>query len=308
MAIKMYKKILAVSLLTLFALTVQAQSLFVASYNIRYDNQGDSLKGNGWVTRRDPLCNFLNFEQPDIFGCQEVLVGQLHDMATRLTDYSWIGVGRDDGKEKGEFEPIFYNKKRLEMLNHGHFWLAPDPTKPVLGWDAACVRLCTWGQFRERYTGFTFFFFNLHMDHVGVTARRESAKLIVSKMKTIAKGKPVVMTGDFNVDQDNEIYKIFAESGILKDSYSAAKQRFAENGTFNSFSIMGYTKSRIDHIFVSPKFEVDHYAVHTDGYWAPVEGAEAKQANDAPSEVKIVEYTRHNMSDHYPVMAKIRFK
>lgn len=300
----MYKRLLTVALLTLCALAIEAQSLFVASYNIRYYNHDDSLAGNGWETRRGPLCDFLNFEQPDIFGCQEVLVNQLHDMEARLTDYSWIGVGRDDGKEKGEFEPILYNKKRLMLLKHGNFWLAPDPS---LGWDAACIRLCTWGQFRERYTGFTFFFFNLHMDHVGVTARRESAKLVVSKIKTIAKGAPAIMTGDFNVDQDNEIYNIFSESGILKDSYTSARQRFAENGTFNSFSTTSYTKSRIDHIFVSPKFDVDHYAIHTDGYWSPIEGAEAKQGNDAPSEIKIMEYTRRNPSDHYPVMAKIRF-
>lgn len=291
----------------LCAASIEAQSLFVASYNIRYYNHEDSLKGNGWETRRGVLCDFLNFEQPDIFGCQEVLVNQLHDMAARLTGYAWIGVGRDDGKEKGEFEPIFYNQEKLKLLNHGNFWLAPDPTKPALGWDAACIRLCTWGQFRQRSTGFTFFFFNLHMDHVGVTARRESAKLIISKMKSIAKGAPVIMTGDFNVDQDNEIYNIFSQSGILKDSYTSARQRFAENGTFNSFSATAYTKSRIDHIFVSPTFDVAHYAIPTNGYWSPVEGAQAEQGADAPSEIRIAQYVRRNPSDHYPVMAKIKF-
>lgn len=304
----MRKKVFTVVFFMLCAIALQAQSLFVATYNIRNDNRGDSLKGDGWVARCGALCDFLNFEQPDIFGCQEVLVGQLHDMSVRLNGYAWIGVGRDDGKEAGEFEPIFYNTNRLKLLDHGHFWLAPDPTKPALGWDAACIRICTWGKFRDRDTRTTFFFFNLHMDHIGVTARRESAKLIVSKMRGIAKGAPVVMTGDFNVDQDNEIYKIFSESGILKDSYVAARQRFAENGTFNSFNTTAYTKSRIDHIFVSPKLDVAHYAIHTDGYWTPVEGTEARQANDAPSDVKIMQYVRHNMSDHYPVMAKLRFK
>lgn len=305
---KMYKRLLTVAFLILCALTVQAQSLFVGTYNIRYDNSDDVQKADDWKSRRNALCDFLNFEQLDIFGCQEALVYQVHDMASRLTGYSWIGVGRDDGKEKGEFEPIFYNTKKLKLLNHGNFWLAPDPTKPALGWDAVCIRICTWGKFRELSTGFTFYFFNLHMDNKGVKARRESAKLILSKMRSIANGAPVVMTGDFNVDQNDEIYKIFSESGILKDSYTSAKQRFAENGTFNDFSTTDYTKSRIDHVFVSPRFDVAHYAIHTDGYWSLAERVDVKQGNNASGELKTVQYVRHNISDHYPVMVKIRFK
>ena len=145
------------------------------------------------------------------------------------------------------------------------------------------------------------------MDHVGIVARREAAKLIVSKIREIAKGAPVVVTGDFNVDQNNEIFKIFTDSGILKDSYTSARLRFAENGTFNSFDTNRFSTSRIDHIFLSPKFSVDRYGILTNAYWTPVEGAKEVKGKDAPSEIRFKKYTRRAPSDHYPVFAHIKY-
>ena len=99
-----------------------------------------------WTKRCQVICDQLNFEDPDIFGTQEVLVGQLHDLLKGLDGYGYVGVGRDDGKEDGEYSAIFYKKDRLELLQKGNFWLNETPDKPVLGWDAACVRICSWGE------------------------------------------------------------------------------------------------------------------------------------------------------------------
>lgn len=292
-----------------FTLAVSAQSLFVGTYNVRYQNNGDARRGNGWAVRSKSLCEQINFEHPDIFGTQEAMIGQIRDMLRMMPDYSYIGLGRDDGKEAGEHSAIFYDRNRLQLLQHGDFWLSEHPDKPGLGWDAACVRICTWGQFKLKKPKLKFFYFNLHMDHVGVVARREAAKLVVQKIREIAQGAPVILTGDFNVDQNNEIYQIFTQSGILKDSYTAARQRFAENGTFNDFDTSLKTESRIDHIFVSPAFEVDHYGVLTNSYWTPDPDSDGKKlkGDGAPQEIDFQKYTRRNPSDHYPVLAKIRY-
>ena len=141
---------------------------------------------------------------------------------------------------------------------------------------------------------------------MGIVARRESAKLVVSKIRELCKGAPVVLTGDFNVDQKNEIYTIFTTSGILKDSYVYAKHRFAENGTFNDFNSDIKTDSRIDHIFVSPSCAINNYAVLTNCYWTPIAN-EAHKSNAAPQEIDLYQYKRHTPSDHYPVMARIAF-
>ena len=286
------KKIIITCLIIMLAVVgMWAQPLYVGSYNIRYQNNDDARAGNGWQQRCPVVCGQIAFEHPDIFGTQEVLHGQLHDMLALLTDYDYIGVGRDDGKTEGEYAAIFYDKNKLRLLDHGNFWLSETPEKPSLGWDAACIRICTWGKFRDRKSRKTFFFFNLHMDHVGVVARREGAKLVVERIRQLAGRKPVVLTGDFNVDQNDEIYTIFSSSGLLADTYTHARVRFAENGTFNAYKPSRKTDSRIDHIFVSPSFSVDRYGILTNTYWT--------STGDQTD--------RRLPSDHYPVFVHLEF-
>ena len=320
------KKLLLFALLFVASLQINAQQLLVGSYNIRYKNANDSINGNVWTKRCQVICDQVNFMAPDIFGAQEVLYPQLQDMLKALDGYEYIGIGRDDGKQAGEYEAVFYKKDRLKLLDHGDFWLSETPEKPGLGWDAACIRICTWGKFsiKDPHQGHhrrglfglgpkpkekEIYFFNLHMDHVGVVARREAAKLVVAKVKEIAQGAPVFITGDFNVDQNNEIYTIFTQSGILKDSYDAARIRFAENGTFNAFKTEYYTTSRIDHVLVSPSTQVEAYGVLTNSYWTPDDDPDnTLKSSDAPQEISFDTYVRRNPSDHYPVFVKVKIQ
>lgn len=290
-------------------LCVSSQNLFVGTYNIRNDNSDDRKEGNAWPKRCQVMCDMMNFEQPDIFGTQEVLVGQLRDLIQGLDGYDCIGVGRDDGKEAGEYSAIFYKKDKLKRLDYGNFWLNETPDKPALGWDAACIRICTWGKFQDVKTKLKFYFFNLHMDHVGVVARREAAKLVVRKIKEIAGcNAPVILTGDFNVDQHDEIYQIFTQSGLLKDSYTAARMRFAENGTFQGFKSSLLTDSRIDHVFVSNRFQVKQYGILTNGYWTEGTSREVSKEGAAPQELNFRQYVHRLPSDHYPVMVKLNYQ
>lgn len=302
-----YKLLTALVLMTVFCGGLYAQSLYVGTYNMRCPNSNDDQNGNGWAVRGEKACELINFEQPDAFGTQELTIGQIKDALRYMPDYKYIGVARDDGKEKGEYAAIFYNTNSVKLLREGNFWLNETPDVPKKGWDAACVRICTWGQFKTKKKNFKFFYFNLHMDHIGIVARREAAKLVVQKIREIAKGAPVILTGDFNVDQNNEIFKTFSESGILNDAYVYAKQRFATNGTFNSFNPSLSTESRIDHVFLSPQFDVNHYGVLTCMYWTPNENAIRQDGKDAPTEIKFENYILRTPSDHYPVLTKIDY-
>ena len=305
----MIRKTILTFTLCLVALAIGAQSLYVGSYNIRNKNADDAGKGNAWEQRGPVLAKQIEFEHPDIFGTQEVLKEQLDDLEAWLPEYDHIGVGREDGVHGGEHEAIFYDHNRLRLIDHGDFWLSETPDRPGLGWDAACTRICTWGCFKDSKSKMKFFFFNLHMDHVGIVARREAAKLVVSRIAEIAQGKPVMLTGDFNVDQTNEIYSTFTTSPLLKDSYEHARVRFAENGTYNAFDPDLKTESRIDHIFVSPAFIVERYAVMTNCYWTPTALSGKKQkGKDAPQEIDFARYERRLPSDHYPVFARLRLQ
>ena len=304
----MKKRVYLLIMLAVFAVMQLSAQMLVGSYNIRLKVSSDSVKGNVWAKRCQVICDQVNFMGPVVFGAQEVLHTQLLDMLDRLDGYDYIGVGRDDGKTGGEYAAIFYKTSQLRLLDYGNFWLSETPDRPGLGWDAACVRICTWGKFacQTASDDEAFYFFNLHMDHVGVIARREAAKLIVQKIREIAPGEPVIVTGDFNVDQKDEIYSIFTSSGLLKDSYLDTRIRFAENGTFNSYDTDLYTDSRIDHIFVSPCWQVDAYGVLTNSYWTPDENSnEQMKGHDAPQEIDFSKYTRRQPSDHYPVFVRL---
>ena len=306
----MMKKLYLTILIAVVGVASLSAQMLVGSYNIRYKNGGDSIAGNVWAKRCQVICDQVNFMSPDVFGAQEVLYGQLLDMLSGLDGYDYIGVGRDDGNKGGEYACIFYKTDRVRLLDQGNFWLSETPDRPGLGWDAACVRICTWGKFAAQTAtnDDAFYYFNLHMDHVGKIARREGAKLIVRKIREIAQGAPVIVTGDFNVDQKDEIYSIFTESGLLKDSYMASRLKFAENGTFNSFDTNLFTESRIDHIFVSPETTVDSYGVLTNSYWLPNEESKDQlKGNDAPQQINFSKYSRRVPSDHYPVFVRINF-
>ena len=251
----------------------------------------------------------VQYHDFDIFGTQECFIHQLKDMKEALPGYDYIGVGRDDSKEKGEHSAIFYRTDKFDVIEKGDFWLSETPDVPSKGWDAVLPRICSWGHFKCKDTGFEFLFFNLHMDHIGKKARVESAFLVQDKMKELGKGKdlPAILTGDFNVDQTHQSYDAFVSKGVLCDSYEKCDFRYAINGTFNDFDPNSFTESRIDHVFVSPSFHVKRYGVLTDTYRSIVGNGEKKQANDCPEEIDIKAYQARTPSDHFPVKVELEF-
>ena len=289
------------------SLSVTAQRLKVASYNIRYENSGDASNGNGWAQRCPVICNLIQFHDFDIFGAQEVLHGQLLNMLSALPGYATIGVGRDDGKEKGEYAPVFYKTEKFNLLQSGHFWMSSVTNTPNKGWDAVLPRICTWGKFKDKKSGFTFWFFNLHMDHIGVEARKQSAELVLKTIKEKCGNDQVILTGDFNVDQHNESYTLINTSGKLKDARDKSKIVYATNGTFNNFDANLKTDSRIDHIFVTSKLNVLRYGVLTDSYRSEVENSKEIKSANFPKEVSLQQYQVRLPSDHYPVEVELEY-
>ena len=279
----------------------------VATYNLRYANHGDSVNGNGWGQRLPVIAALIRFHNFDIFGTQEGLYAQLEGLKDSLPGYSYIGIGREDGKQAGEHSAIFYKTDMFRLLDKGNFWLSTVTDRPNKGWDAVLPRICSWGKFEDVHTGFSFYFFNLHMDHVGVQARAESAKLVLSKIKAFPPQTPVILTGDFNVDQHNESYALVNSSGILKDSYELSELRYASNGTFNSFRTDNKTESRIDHIFVGRQFSVLRYGILTDTYRSATADTSTQQTPNAPAEISLKKYTARTPSDHFPVMVQLRY-
>ncbi|MDE6528530.1 MAG: endonuclease/exonuclease/phosphatase family protein [Muribaculaceae bacterium] len=288
--------------------TAENASFNVASYNLRQMNGHDQAAGNGWERRAPIVARLIQFHDFDIFGTQEGFKNQLEDLKNAMPGYDYIGVGRDNGKEEGEHSAIFYRTDLFDVIDHGDFWLSETPDRPGLGWDAVCVRICTWGKFRHKPSGREFLFFNLHMDHVGTTARVESAKLIKRKIDEFGSDLPTFLTGDFNVDQNSPSYATITEGGKLHDAHEVSDFVYQLNGTFNNYRTDGFTDQRIDHIFVTPNVHVKKYGVLTDTYRTAADNSQPQPTTDAPSEVEIHRYQARTPSDHFPVKTIIELR
>lgn len=285
-----------------------AQQFNVATYNIRYENKGDEKNGNGWKQRGPVVCQLIQFHDFDIFGSQEVLKSQLDAMLNAMPEYDYIGVGRDDGKDKGEFSPIFYKRSLFNLLDFGTFWLSEKTDRPNTGWDASLPRVCTWGKFEMKEGCRSFWLFNLHLDHRGVVARQESAKLVLDRILSMCNGEPVILMGDFNITQLDESYIMLNTSGILKDVYDTAEIRYALNGTSNNFNPNLISDKRIDHIFITNHFKAKRYGVLTDTYRSTPGNTEEFNSSNFPVEVTMKESQARLPSDHFPVMTTLVFE
>lgn len=254
----------------------------IGTFNIRYDNPRDT--GNLWKDRAPVVSNLIRFHDFDILGIQEGLKNQLDDMGTALPEYVRYGKGRDDGQEGGEHSAIFYKKDRFQLLKSGDFWLSETPDKPGKGWDATCCnRICSWVYLKDIKTKKQFYLFNVHYDHQGVIARRESSKLILEKISEIAGSAPVLLTGDFNGGRDSEWYQRLATSGVLTDVFTKVKFPYANNASMNGFRTARGT-AVIDHIFMTKQFVASRWGILTDSYFGKYP------------------------SDHFPVLAEVELK
>ncbi|MFO7447983.1 MAG: endonuclease/exonuclease/phosphatase family protein [Ignavibacteriaceae bacterium] len=249
-------------LLTSGKMVNKGDSIIIMSYNIRV---GVDEGINSWENRKEKVASMIMFHHADIIGGQEALINQFDDLSKLLPDYDWFGVGRDDGENKGEFSAVFYNKNRFHVLNSSTFWLSETPQVVSVGWDAALPRIVTWGELKDKNSGQSFFIFNTHFDHIGETARQNSAELIVNKVKEIAVDKPSFVTGDFNAKPDSKVYEILTVS--LKDAqFESINGHYGSDITFNDFGRSAAPGNKIDFIFVKNDVKVLQHGVIGDTF------------------------------------------
>ncbi|MCK0190153.1 endonuclease/exonuclease/phosphatase family protein [Arenibacter sp. F20364] len=225
-----------------------SQTTNFISFNIRYDNTSDTI--NNWNKRKASLAKLIQHYDTDIVGIQEGLHHQVDYLNTALTGYAYIGVGRDDGQQKGEYSAIFYNTDKFKVLKTNTFWLSETPEKVSVGWDASMERICTYALFENTATKKQFWVFNTHFDHRGMQARINSAELIYKKMNEInTSNLPLVLMGDLNLTPDTAPIQFLKTN--LTDAMEISKKPFyGPIGTFNGFDPDRIMENRIDYIFV----------------------------------------------------------
>lgn len=252
------------TLTVMLSLAALAQKpLHVMTFNIRYNTRADSL--NAWPYRVDKAVSQIKFHDTHLLGIQEALHGQVVDLQQGLPSFKYIGVGRDDGKQGGEYSAIFYDTTRLQALQTQTFWLSLTPDVPgSKSWDAAITRIVTWARFRDKKTGKEFFAFNTHFDHIGREARKESARLLLQQVHKIAGIMPVIITGDFNAKPSDEPIRVLTDpTGLIqvKDAKPLSRQpHYGPTGTFNGFGPKEVDNEPIDYIFIRNDVQVLRHA------------------------------------------------
>ena len=275
-----HQYILSVFILFTISSNIYSQPHSIISYNIRYDNNWDIE--NSWKIRRNKIGQILVQYSASIIGIQEGLLNQVQYIDSSLIDYDYVGVGRDDGKKKGEFCAIYFDTTRYVLLKNSTFWLSETPDTISVGWDAALERICTYGLFKDRITKEEFLVFNTHFDHIGVVAREKSSELILKRINKINRQSlPVILMGDFNsIPNSSPVKEIKTE---LSDALQISLEKLqGPRGTFNGFNEDLPIEKRIDYIFTN--------------------------------DLKVLSYTHINdrlnnnrhISDHLPVMIKIQ--
>ncbi|MFC4261637.1 endonuclease/exonuclease/phosphatase family protein [Ferruginibacter yonginensis] len=277
---KLCGALLIIILFQLHITDVMAQNVVkVMSYNIRLDVKSDGE--NWWEVRKNKVADLMNYYEADFIGAQEVQYHQLQYLQSQMPQYQYIGVGRDDGKNEGEFSCIFYKAAQYKLLKQGTFWLSATPDSVSRGWDAACNRVCTFGLFQHKKSKQKLWVFNTHLDHVGTIARLNSVKLIADKINELTKKEnvQVLITGDFNSKPTEPPYQYFASSFI--NTRNACKTPYGGADTWNSFAFDKLPNGCIDYIFMKQNAAVVKFATITDSY------------------------EKKYPSDHFPVLATI---
>jgi endonuclease/exonuclease/phosphatase family metal-dependent hydrolase len=263
-----------------------AEAVKAMTFNLRYINSSDT-GDKAWSSRREASAELIRKDAPDFVGTQEAFREMLDDLRQRVPGYAEIGVGRDDGKTKGEYSAILYREAAWEVKESGTFWLSDTPeVAGSTSWGNTVTRICTWGRFRSKATGRELYVFNTHFDHQSQPARGKGAALVMQRVAGRASQAPVIVTGDFNAAPDNSAIAAMRQGPpTLTDAWAAVNKdaKPAESGTFHNFSGRR-DGSRIDYIFASAEFTATDAAILNeakDGKWP---------------------------SDHYPVRATLTLK
>ena len=266
---------------------VSAFEIDALSFNIRFDTSKDGE--NAWPNRKEMVGQWVKSESPDVIGLQEALRHQIDDIKKVATAYSEYGVGRDDGKSRGEHCTILYLKKRfsLDKSDCGTFWFSDTPEKIASkSWGNEIPRICTWGRFIEKKTDKGFYVYNVHYDHRSQPSRLGASELIIQRISKRKRfNDPIILMGDFNASENNPAIKIFKDEPLnLVDTFRVVKPDEKMVKTFHGFRGGSFSGGKIDHVFMLPKM-------------GKVSSAEIVRFNKE----------KRYLSDHYPVRAKLSF-
>ena len=218
----------------------------IYTHNVRYAAPGHKRRPHelSWLKRRYGVIASIKRHVRDtalLVGLQECKHEQVIDILNGLNglnglndlsndhdshtnemqqkNWSYYGIGRDNGHTKGEYAPIFYDKDEWELLNATTRWLSHTPLKPSKFPSAGSKRIVTLTTFKHKNGGQIVNYVNTHLDDRSEKARVFGMQLIMQYVKQIPNTHPTILSGDFNSKSNNQVYKLLAAEKLV-DTFS----------------------------------------------------------------------------------------
>lgn len=299
MKLKLFISLFLFSILT----QLNAVDFNIATFNIR---NAPNENANSWALRKLNAKALIDYYDFDICGLQEAYFHQVKFLAG--DNFSYVGVGRDDGKTSGEHSAILYNPKKFQVLGSGTFWFSDTPEIVSMGWGASYRRICSWAKFKSVADKKVFFVFNSHFDHRSRESQEKSVLLLLKKVETLSNGAPCILMGDFNLPNSSEILKPLSENQNFSDVVLFPKL-YGPNFSYHAYMLSdkevnahAKTSEHIDHIFIPKKMKILKARVITDSISNLPEGMKnpCDNVNEREGRVGFA-------SDHFPVVSSVRF-
>lgn len=260
-------KIYTIGLLVfmLSAGALAANNLSLMSYNIRCGSCEPKESPNHWEKRKYFVAHLIKTHNPDVIGLQEAEVAQIEDLVEMLDQYSWMGAGRDDGRDKGETTAILFRTARFSLQGQQTLWLSQTPLQPSRGWDAAYRRTLSIAKLLDAQSKQLVYVFNTHLDNEGETARQESAKLLLEEIAKIDATSPVLVSGDFNFTAASKGYEIVTQTLADAEKVSITPATGGHK-TYNGFGENKEADNKIDFVFIKKSMKVHSHQIDTTTY------------------------------------------
>ncbi len=251
-----------------------------------------------WTNRLPRIIEYLEFSKPDIIGTQELHKSQLDDLMSEISDkYAYYGLGRDDGKDKGEIQAVFYDKKRFKLLDSKTYFFSKTPTK-VSHNSYKVKNTLTYCKFLDFNTNKKFIVLNTHLSFSSPHVRLYEAKFIKKFVDKLPSSMAVILMGDFNAfPMRFDLDLPFFDGALVLETITSGKMENSMNksamGHFGPISSTNFSQDTkkvfsgngtpgviLDFIFVNDNIFIRSHGIDP-----------AKVDN---------EY----MSDHFPVLAE----
>lgn len=197
--------------------------LRIITYNVLTEKWG----GTETSARAEYFGAFLDVYKPDIVGVQEVCDKWRKYMPERIGNYKLIGTVRKDGGQS--YSAIVYDASKYEVLAQG--------VETYSYHASAECRNMSWAIFMDSAKGVKFAFISTHWDFGDEAEKQQMRKVQADEMaKKIADlkaeyGCPVIITGDFNCNNNSDSYKYFMGINGMTNAITSSEHYYNAKGT-----------------------------------------------------------------------------